>query len=179
MAGIHRSEVAQSCPTLCNPMDCGLPGSSVHGILQARILEWVAIPFSKGSSWPRDWTQVSHIAGRFFTIWATTEAQIYLLLLLLLSRFSRVQLCATPSTVAHQAPPSLLVACKILLHLLRTVWQFLTKPNSLNYITQHMHSLIFIQTNWNLMSTQKPANIFRNLIDNYQNLEATKISFNR
>ena len=48
-------------------MDCSLPGSSVHGILQARILEWVVIPFSKGSSWPRDWTQVSYIAGRFFT----------------------------------------------------------------------------------------------------------------
>ena len=101
--------VAQSCPTLCNPMDCSLPGSSVHGILQARILEWVAMPphppgdlpnlgieprsptlqavlyclshqgsprilewvaypFSRGSSWPRDWTWVSCIAGRFFTV---------------------------------------------------------------------------------------------------------------
>ena len=67
------SEVAQSCPTLCNPMD-SLPGSSVHGILQARILEWVAISFSRGSSWPRDRTQVSCIAGRRFTIWATREA---------------------------------------------------------------------------------------------------------
>ena len=56
------------------PMDCSLPGSSTHGILQARILEWVAIPFSKGSSWLRDWTQVSRIAGRFFTIWANREA---------------------------------------------------------------------------------------------------------
>ena len=54
-------------------MDCSLPGSSVHGILQARILEWVAIPFSRGSSWLRDWTQVSHPAGRFFAIWATME----------------------------------------------------------------------------------------------------------
>ena len=63
--------VAQLYPTLCNPIDCSLPGSSVHGILQARILEWVAIFFSKGSSWPRDWTWVSCIAGRFFTIWAT------------------------------------------------------------------------------------------------------------
>ena len=48
----------QSCPTLCVPMDCSLPVSSVHGILQARILEWVAIRFSRGSSWPRDWTRV-------------------------------------------------------------------------------------------------------------------------
>ena len=67
--------VAQLCPTLYDPMDCSLPGSFVHGILQARILEWVAIPFSGGSSWPRDWTWVSCIAGRFFTIWATREAQ--------------------------------------------------------------------------------------------------------
>ena len=58
--------VAQSCPTLCGPMDCNPPGSSVHGILQSRILEWVAIPFSRGSSQPRDQTRVSCIAGRFF-----------------------------------------------------------------------------------------------------------------
>ena len=68
------SEVAQSCPTLCDPMDCSLPGSSVHGILQARILKWVAISFSRGSSRPRDLTQVSHIVGRFFTIKDTWEA---------------------------------------------------------------------------------------------------------
>ena len=68
--------VAQSCPTLCNPMDCSPPGSSVHGILQARTLEWVAICFSKGSSRPRDWTQVSRIAGKLFTIWATRPRSI-------------------------------------------------------------------------------------------------------
>ena len=58
----------QSRPTLCDPMDYSPPDSSVCGILQARILQRVAIPFSKESSWPRDWTQVSCIAGRFFTI---------------------------------------------------------------------------------------------------------------
>ena len=52
-------------------MDCSPPGSSVLGILQARILEWTAIPFSRGSSQPKDWTQVSFIAGGFFTVWAT------------------------------------------------------------------------------------------------------------
>ena len=62
-------KVAQLCPTLCDPMDL------VHGILQARILEWVAFPFSRGFSQPRDRTQVSHIAGRFFTSWATREAR--------------------------------------------------------------------------------------------------------
>ena len=70
------SEVAQSCLTLCDPMDCGLPGSSVHGIFQARVLEWVAISFSRGSSWSRDQTQVSHIEGRRFTIWATREVLV-------------------------------------------------------------------------------------------------------
>ena len=64
---------AQSCPTLCSPRDCRPPGSSVHGILQARILEWVAIPFSRGSSQSRDGTWVFCIAGRFLTIWATTQ----------------------------------------------------------------------------------------------------------
>ena len=67
-------EVAQWCPTLCNPMNCSLPASSIHGIFQARILEWFAISFSRGSSWPRDWTWVFHIAGRLFTIWATRES---------------------------------------------------------------------------------------------------------
>ena len=62
---------AQSCLTLYDPMDCSPSGSSVHGILQERILEWVAIPFSSGSSWLRDRTWVSCIAGRFFTVWAT------------------------------------------------------------------------------------------------------------
>ena len=57
----------QSCPALCDTMDCSLPGSSVHGILQARILKWVAMLFSRGSSWPRNWTQISCLAGRFFT----------------------------------------------------------------------------------------------------------------
>ena len=58
---------AQSCPTLHNPTDCSPPGSSVRGILQARILEWVAIPFSRGFSQPRDRIHVSYTAGRFFT----------------------------------------------------------------------------------------------------------------
>ena len=70
------SEVAQLCPTLRDPMDCSLPGSSIHRIFQARVLEWVAIAFSTMQE-------------------------------LLLNRFSRVRLCATPQTAAHQAPPSL------------------------------------------------------------------------
>ena len=68
--------VAQLCLTLCESMACSLPDSSVHGVLQARILEWVAISSSRGSSLPRDWSQVSCTAGRFFTVWATSEAQL-------------------------------------------------------------------------------------------------------
>ena len=62
------SEVAQLCPTLCDLVDCSPPGSSVHGILQARILKWVAISFFRGSSRLRDQTQVSHVAGRRFIL---------------------------------------------------------------------------------------------------------------
>ena len=67
--------VAQPCLTLCDPVDWGPPGSSVPGILQPRMLEWAAMPSSRGSSRPRDRTQVSRMAGRFFTSWATREAQ--------------------------------------------------------------------------------------------------------
>ena len=67
--------VLGSCLTLCNSMDHSLPGSSVHGILRARILKWVAIPFSKGSLRPRDQTQVSCIASGFFPVWATGESE--------------------------------------------------------------------------------------------------------
>ena len=73
------AQLLQSGPTLCNLIDCSPPGSFVHGILQARILEWVAMPSSRGYSQPRDWTLVSQgscIAGRSFTIWTTREAPI-------------------------------------------------------------------------------------------------------
>ena len=71
MSKVKESEVVQLCPTLCNPMDCSLPGSSIHGILQTRVLEWVAIAFS-------------------------SKTHLKILLLLLLSRFSCVPLCETP-----------------------------------------------------------------------------------
>ena len=90
------SEVAQSCPTLSDPMDCSLPGSSVHGIFQARVLEWGAIAFSKGLN------LVFWIAGRVFTSWTTREAQK------LKVKFTK--LCPTletPWNVACQAPLSM------------------------------------------------------------------------
>ena len=70
-------KVAQLCLTLCSTMDCSPPGSSVYGISQARILEWVAISFSRESSWPRDQTQVSCIAGRLFTLWAINHPKTF------------------------------------------------------------------------------------------------------
>ena len=68
--------VALSCPTLCNSVVCRPPGSSVHGILQARILKWVDVPFSRGSFQPRDRTQASCVAGRFLTVWGMREARV-------------------------------------------------------------------------------------------------------
>ena len=117
----------QSCPAVCNSMNCSPPGCSVHGIFQARILEWVAISFSRGSSWPRDWTQVSCMAGGFFTVWATREdCQITARILIqeslvswgqssrwngfvvgVVQSLSHVWLFATSWTVAHQSPPSM------------------------------------------------------------------------
>ena len=72
-----RAKLLQSCLTLCDPMDCSLLVSSVHGILEARILEWVAMLSSRGSSWPRDWTCISclpALGGEFFTTSTTWEA---------------------------------------------------------------------------------------------------------
>ena len=90
-----------SCVWLCDPMDCSPPGSSVHGILQARILEWVAISSSRGSSLPRDWTCVCYVScvscvGKWILYTEAPGKPVYvntILLLLLLSRFSRVRLC--------------------------------------------------------------------------------------
>ena len=96
-----------SCPTLCNPRDSSILGSSVHGIFQARILEWVAISFSRGSSPPRDRTRVSHIVGRCFTVWTTKEARKHFLQFGSVQSLSRVWLFATPWITAHQASLSI------------------------------------------------------------------------
>ena len=73
---VHGSHSVVSGVWLCNPTDCSPPGSSVHGILQTRILEWGAMPFSRESSWPRDQTRVSCIIGGFFTIWAPGKPKL-------------------------------------------------------------------------------------------------------
>ena len=85
--------VALLCLFLCNPKDCSPPGSSVHEILQARILEWGAISFSRGSSQSSGWTWVSHIAGRFFTVWTTREASTVVWLTIIGNVFSVYSPC--------------------------------------------------------------------------------------
>ena len=87
---LNQSEVAQSCP-FCDPIDCSVPGSSVHGIFQAIVLEWIAISFSRGSSQARDRTQVSRIVDRRFTVWATREVR--------LSKWALINHCFCPSSV--------------------------------------------------------------------------------
>ena len=98
----------QSCPTLCNPKGRGLRGSSVHGTVRARILEWVAMSSFRESSWSRGQTGSPALQVDSLPLVPAGKPSLnMLLLLLLLSRFSRVRLCATPLTAAHQAPPSL------------------------------------------------------------------------
>ena len=82
------SLVTQSCPGLCNSMDCSLLGSSIHGISQARILEWVAISFSRQSSQPRDWSHIFCLAGRFFTSEPPGKLCSYLMCFLVNSFYS-------------------------------------------------------------------------------------------
>ena len=100
--------LAQSCPTLCDPVDCSPPGSSVHGILQARILEWVAVSFSRGSSRPRDRTRVSCVAGRCFNLWATRCAEnVVQPLALSISRTFSLSQTETLCGLRSHFPPSL------------------------------------------------------------------------
>ena len=95
----REDHVTQWCLTLCDPMDCSLPGSSIHGVFQARILEQVAISFSRGSSRPRDQTKVSGIVGRLYHL-SHQGIQNW-------KSLSCVQLFVTPWTVACRAPLSM------------------------------------------------------------------------
>ena len=108
---LSESGVAQSCLSLCNPMACSLPGFSVHGIFQARILEWVTISFSRRSSQPRDWTRVSCIVGRRFTVWATREVRrCWILHISRNNTFHCVKSASVSHlvvSIAHQAPLSM------------------------------------------------------------------------
>ena len=128
----HQSKwviVAQSCLTLCDPMDCRPPGFFVYGILQARILQWVGISFSRGSSRLRDCTQVFCIAGRFFTIWTTREAHM-------------VPLCPLPEEIFLNHKMDVEFYQKIFLHLLR--WSKLKIKNTFNLLMWYITLIIFL-----------------------------------
>ena len=99
--------VAQSCSTLCNMMDCSPPGSSVHKISQARILEWVAIPFSSGSSQPMDRTQISYIAGKFFISVLPGKPIIIIIFYPLVQLSSVAQSCPTICDPRNRSMPGL------------------------------------------------------------------------
>ena len=98
--------VSKLCLPLCDLMDCSPLGSSVHGISQARILEWVAISFSKSSSWSRDQAHISWIGRQTLYHWATNKA-LLIRVKVKLKSLSPVRLFATPQTAAYQAPPSM------------------------------------------------------------------------
>ena len=104
--------VAQLCVALWDPMDCSLPGSSVHGILQSSILEWVAMSSSRGSSWPRNRTHISCTAGGFFTAWATSEVQQKLALFLDASGIQTRWLCES-SWMGGLAPKATIILVKL------------------------------------------------------------------
>ena len=105
--------VIKSCLTLSDPMDRSPPGSSAHGILQARVLEWVAISFSTESSWPKDQTHTSHIGRQVLYHWTTKKVHIFHYFTLKeiqrkkVKLLSHVQLFVTPWAVAYQVSPSM------------------------------------------------------------------------
>ena len=120
------SQVAQSCPILCDPMDCSLPGSS-HRIFQAKVLEWVAISFSRGSSPPRDRTQVSCTAGRWFTVWATMGEWLNQLCIHIKEYYLTIKKGTTDIQNNLNESPEIMLSEKTSLKILYTVW--------LHYIT--------------------------------------------
>ena len=101
------SVTVKLCPTLCDPMDCSLPGFSVHGTFQTRILEWVAISFSRGSSQPRDQTRVSRIVGSCFTVASINSAFNLLIIFLALPSVLEKEMATHSSILAWKIPGGL------------------------------------------------------------------------
>ena len=132
-------KVTQSCPTLCNPMDY-----TVNGILQARIPDWVAISFSRGSSQPRDWTQVSCTVGRLFTNWTTRKAHGATAAAAAKSRQSCPTLCDPIDGSLPGSPvPGILQARTLewVAISLSNAWKWKVKVKSLSCLTQRPHGL--------------------------------------
>ena len=126
------SEITQSCPTLCDPVDGSLPGSSINGILQARILEWVSISISRGSSQPRDWTHVSCIGRRFFEAPGKTQTFLkylfipkYLLIWIFLHFFGLVLKRNNLTLILLKAPPKWFLKLWLTLHFLSSLYIYI------------------------------------------------------
>ena len=134
--GIFPCLLAQLCPTLCCPMGCSPPDSSVHGIFQARILEWVAILFSRESSQPRDQIPVSCIAGRFLTVWATRKPSFCLAKLGIFPNSSNFDLCYTKPWISKIDCSFVFLISFLWLNILAldAVLWFWSKPSNLTFI---------------------------------------------
>ena len=171
---VNKVLAAQLCQTLCDLMDSSPPGSSVQGILQARTLEWVVIPFSRGSSWPRDRTWVSSIAGRFFffllshqgsplwswdTVFPRQNPTVSLFAQqsnFVVPSLSHVWLFATLSIAAHQASLSFTISQSLLKHMsIESVMP--SNKNILFYFIQNTVSRIWFDTG--IQSGQASRNI--------------------
>ena len=150
--------VTQSCATLCDPTDWSPPGSSVWGLLQARIQEWVALPFSRGSSWPRDQPGVSCIAGRSFTSWASWEAQygssVWRMLKGKVKMTSGVRSCMTFISVAVQR----LGACvwDVIDWALPFYKYYCSVPEPVSY-SFNVNSSLFLTLQFTVVVIQKPT----------------------
>ena len=134
--------VAQLCPTLCDSMDP--PGSSVHRVLQARILQWVAIPFSRGSFPLRDRTQLSCIAGRFFTVWATREALLLFHLFFIIIFLPHPDLVFYSIDIGHSARRSTLCTSWHLLPLLSACSLLDSQPWTLIIVLRFLNLLFSV-----------------------------------
>ena len=158
---------------------------TVHGILQAKILEWVAVPFSRGFSQPRDWTHVSCVAGGFFTSEATVGVKQCLALYVIRKfqikttmnyhfnnelslqyplEWPKSRVLIAPHTGAEESSDNFFfflavitfIHCCWKYKIAQPLWQFFTEINIFIWVTQKSCSLVFTQTNWELMFTQKP-----------------------
>ena len=133
------SEVSQSCLILCDPMDYSLPYFFIHGVFQARILEWVAILFSRESSQPRDQTLVSCMAGRFLTVWATRKPSFCLAKLGIFPNSSNFDLWYTKPWISKTDCPFIFLILFLWLNILALDADlcFWSKPSNLTLIPDH------------------------------------------
>ena len=131
------SEVAQSCLTLCDPMDCSILHSAIHGIFQARVLEWGAIAFSRAPSWPWDQTRISCIVGRRFTIWATNSSSNHIYFVIYSNVVSILITLLKPLLLKSQLPSLLNLMTPFVILILKPTGSFSRSSSPLLYIKAH------------------------------------------